>query len=317
MLLFVRPLSVFGCSGFPPEQKKGKRGAPENKNGGNEWARPPTKKERRETKKYKSPPCRQIPPCRPHPTHLLITILIPANLTPRSKSCSLMRLTLPTAILSTIGVPSTQRRHLLYLASTIRGLNAASSMRRLLFGGCQRCAHCRSRCVIAFSTRTIPIPLLWSIGRGEGKTHILRTLGVIKQGIVMIFILLLTLLADVMHIFVAYNPTWGNVGVYHLDEMIDSERHLFALLLRSCSSMRRDTSSTFFVFLSPKFLTNHCNALEVFLACTKARTLHVIAMDKAHIQVQHGTSFRDDIGALRANFFERYSAINREICVPG
>jgi len=54
---------------------------------------------------------------------------------------------------------------------------------------------------------------------GGGKNHILRTLGVIERGIVLIFIPLLTLSADVMHKFDAANTTWGNVGVYHLDEL--------------------------------------------------------------------------------------------------
>jgi len=45
---------------------------------------------------------------------------------------------------------------------------------------------------------------------GGGKTHILRTLGVIEWGIVLIFIPLLTLSADVMHKFEEANTTWGN-----------------------------------------------------------------------------------------------------------
>jgi len=56
---------------------------------------------------------------------------------------------------------------------------------------------------------------------GGRKTHILRTRGVIKRGIVLIFIPLLTLLADVMHKFEDYNPTWGNMGVYLLNELYD------------------------------------------------------------------------------------------------
>ncbi len=50
---------------------------------------------------------------------------------------------------------------------------------------------------------------------GGGKTHILRTLGVIERGIIIIFIPLLTLSANVMHKFESADPTWGNVGIYH------------------------------------------------------------------------------------------------------
>jgi hypothetical protein len=40
--IFVRRLSVFGCSPFPPEQKKLEKGARlKKKNGGNEWTGPP------------------------------------------------------------------------------------------------------------------------------------------------------------------------------------------------------------------------------------------------------------------------------------
>ena len=39
--LFVRRLSVFGCSQFPPEQKKLEKGRARKKNGGNEWTGPP------------------------------------------------------------------------------------------------------------------------------------------------------------------------------------------------------------------------------------------------------------------------------------
>ena len=133
---------------------------------------------------------------------------------------------------------------------------------------------------------------------GGGKTHILQTLGVIERGIVKIFIPLLTLSADVMHKFEEYNPTWGNVGVYHLDELYDCNRQLYHSILSGCALLGQDTSSTFFIFLSPKFLINHRDALGVFVSCAHKRTLHVIAMDEAHIHVQHGTSFREDIRAL-------------------
>ncbi len=62
------------------------------------------------------------------------------------------------------------------------------------------------------------------------------------------------------------------------------------------------------MFLSTQFLINHCNALDVFVTCAQERTLCLIAMDEAHIHVQHGTSFRDDIRALRAEFFSRVFA---------
>jgi superfamily II DNA helicase RecQ len=138
---------------------------------------------------------------------------------------------------------------------------------------------------------------------GGGKTHILRTLGAIERGIVLIFIPLLTLSADVMHKFEVANTTWGNVGAYHLDELYDANRRAFESLLRRCSTMKRNTTSTLFMFLSPQFLVHHRNTLDIFVTCARERTLCLIAIDEAHIHVQHGTSFRADIRALRAEFF--------------
>jgi hypothetical protein len=57
---------------------------------------------------------------------------------------------------------------------------------------------------------------------GAGKTHILRTLGVIKRGTILIFIPLLTLSADVMSKFTCANQKFGAFAVQHLDELFDA-----------------------------------------------------------------------------------------------
>ena len=140
---------------------------------------------------------------------------------------------------------------------------------------------------------------------GGGGTHILLTLRVNKQGIILIFIPLLTLSADVMHKFEDANTTWGNISAYHLDELYNSNRSTFTRLMRRCFSIKQSMTSTLFLFLSPQFLVNHCDALDVFVTCAQERTLCVIAMDEAHVHVQHGTSFCNDICALRVEFFRR------------
>jgi hypothetical protein len=142
-----------------------------------------------------------------------------------------------------------------------------------------------------------------SFNGGGGKTHILQTLGVIKCSIVLIFILLLTLSANVMHKFEGAISTWGNVGVYHLDEIYNCNCSVFFKLLCHCLSINRSISSMLLTFLSPQFSINHQNALNVFVTCAQERTLHLIAMDEARIHIQHGTSFRDDICTLRIDFF--------------
>jgi hypothetical protein len=61
---------------------------------------------------------------------------------------------------------------------------------------------------------------------GAGKTHILRTLGVIERGIILIFIPLLTLSADVMSKFTCANQKFGTVAVQHLDELFDANKQV-------------------------------------------------------------------------------------------
>ncbi len=114
---------------------------------------------------------------------------------------------------------------------------------------------------------------------GGGKTHILRTLGEIECGIVLIFIPLLTLSADVMHKFEGAIQIWGNLGVYHLDEICNCNPSAYFILLCRCVSMSRITTSTLCIFLSPQFLVNHQDAHEVFVECTHECKLGVIAME--------------------------------------
>ena len=140
---------------------------------------------------------------------------------------------------------------------------------------------------------------------GAGKTHILRTLGVIERGIILIFIPLLTLSADVMSKFTSADQQFGAISVYHLDELFDANKHVYSDLLKRCSGLLRATTTTIFIFLSPQFLINHPEAREVFIGCSHRTTLRVIALDEAHIHVQHGTSFRSEIRALQKLFFAK------------
>ncbi len=118
----------------------------------------------------------------------------------------------------------------------------------------------------------------------------------IKQGIVLIFIPLL-------HKFQSSNPTWGNIGVYHLDKLFDCNCLVYHQLLRQCSSIEGCTSTMLFIFILPQFLINHPKALSVFLTCTHNCTLLLIAMDEVHIHVQHGLLFHEEICALCIKIF--------------
>jgi superfamily II DNA helicase RecQ len=108
---------------------------------------------------------------------------------------------------------------------------------------------------------------------GAGKTHILRTLGVIERGIVLIFIPLLTLSADVMSKFTCANQNFGAVAVQHLDELFDANKRVYCDLLERCRGLLQSTTTIVFIFLSPQFLINHPEARDVFIKCSHCNTL--------------------------------------------
>ena len=62
---------------------------------------------------------------------------------------------------------------------------------------------------------------------GAGKSHILRMLGIIERGIVLIFIPLLTLSANVMSKFTCTNQNFGDIPVQHLDELFGANKRVY------------------------------------------------------------------------------------------
>ena len=140
---------------------------------------------------------------------------------------------------------------------------------------------------------------------GAGKTHILRTLCVIEQGIVIIFIPLLTLSANVMSKFTCANQNFGAVALQHLDELFNANKCLYYDLLETCRGLLWSTTTTVFIFPSLQFLINHPKASDVLIECSRRTKLHVIALDEAHKHVQHRTSFRREIRALQVLFFAK------------
>jgi hypothetical protein len=60
-----------------------------------------------------------------------------------------------------------------------------------------------------------------------------------------------------------------------------------------------------FIFLSPQFVINHPNAPDFFIDCSHLTTLCLVALDNAHIHVQHRTSFYSKILELQAIFLAK------------
>ena len=138
---------------------------------------------------------------------------------------------------------------------------------------------------------------------GSGKTHLIRTVGAIERGIVLIFIPLLTLSADVMAKFTDALQQYGEITVHHLDELWDNNKSKYGEVLSRLRELRVDTTSTIFVFISPQFLVFHRDALQVMLGAIDRRVLRTIVLDEFHLHVQHGESFRHQIRHLRDIFF--------------
>ena len=140
---------------------------------------------------------------------------------------------------------------------------------------------------------------------GAGKMHIFLTHGVIERGIILIFILLLTLSANVMSKFKCASPRFGAVVIQHLDKIYDANRQVYRELLEQCRGLLWLTTTTVFIFFSPQSLINHTDTRYVFIECSHWATLRIVALNKAHIHVQHGTSFQSEICALQVHFFSK------------
>ena len=119
--------------------------------------------------------------------------------------------------------------------------------------------------------------------------------------------------AIVMHKFEHAATTWWNVGVYNLDELSDLNCSVFTRLLRQCSLIEQNTTCSLFMFLSPQFLNNHHDALDVFVSCVHERTLQLIAVDEVHIHIQHGWRSTMIFELYGPSSFYEYLAVNPPI----
>ena len=86
--------------------------------------------------------------------------------------------------------------------------------------------------------------------------------------------------------------------VFHLDELHGVDQAKYRAFLSLCSSTKRSCQDTNFVFLSPQFLINHPDALEALLCAASQCTLRLVVINEAHLNVQHGESFRQECRAF-------------------
>ncbi len=138
---------------------------------------------------------------------------------------------------------------------------------------------------------------------GSGKTHIVRCIGPMLGGVVLYFVPLLALSADILLKFSDADQSFGTIQAFNLDELYKNARGKYGELLSLVRGMTMITTSTNFVFLSPHFLVNHSDARNMFIGACASGVVSVVVVDEVHLFVQQGLTFRNEILDLRDIFF--------------
>ena len=142
---------------------------------------------------------------------------------------------------------------------------------------------------------------------GSGKSHVTRTLGAMMNGITLIFVPLLSLSADQMAKMEEAKQCFGSVETHHLDELpTDDGGAALEAIVNRIKELEDATTSTMFLFASPQFLCQKTNKslLDALLSAHQRKILRVVALDEAHLHVQH-SAFRVEILMLRELFFNK------------
>jgi superfamily II DNA helicase RecQ len=140
---------------------------------------------------------------------------------------------------------------------------------------------------------------------GGGKSHVIRTLGAILKGIIIVFIPILSLSADLLEKFRTASQRFGSVHAHHVDEIIDASPDKRSELLIRINSMQRETTSTLFLFLSPQLMIHHTDFRDALIRQCRAGVVRLVTIDEAHLYVQHGISFRSKIRMMKNIFFNK------------
>mmetsp|Transcript_15996 Transcript_15996/g.27214 ORF Transcript_15996/g.27214 Transcript_15996/m.27214 type:complete len:404 (-) Transcript_15996:1753-2964(-) len=186
------------------------------------------------------------------------------------------------------------RQTIRFVSREIFGTNNLRTYQMKALVGCLNPIYCESK--MLFVTRT-----------GYGKSHVMRTLGVVLGGVVVIFVPLLSLSADQMNKMKEANQNYGTVETHHLDEFpTDDGDQTLDNLVNRIAQLQDDTTSTIFLFTSPQFLCQQSNKplLDELISAHKRGVLRVVGIDEAHLFVQH-SSFRVEIHMLTELFFKK------------
>ena len=138
---------------------------------------------------------------------------------------------------------------------------------------------------------------------GGGKSHNIRLLGTLFGGVHLVFHPILALTADQLTQFQSGSDKYGSIIAINLDEIGTTagvKRKIIAFL----TTLKRNTSTTIFIFSSPQFMANNPSIMNSLLNnCARKGTLRSITIDEAHLWAKHGSSFCEEIRYLQHNFF--------------
>ena len=127
------------------------------------------------------------------------------------------------------------------------------------------------------------------------------------NGITIIFVPLLSLSADQMTKMEEAKQCFGSVETHHCDELPTNDGGIaLQKIITRIKELGDRTTSTIFLFVSPQFLCTKANKplLDELLSAHKRKILRVVAVDEAHLHVQH-SRFRVEILMLRELFFKK------------
>ena len=144
--------------------------------------------------------------------------------------------------------------------------------------------------------------LLVVLKTGIGKSHVIRSMGTMLKGVILVIHPLLVLTADQVIRFREGSDSFGSIEAHHLDNFATKDRKQF---VKHICNMTVRTTSSVFVFSSPQFLADNKDVLHALLKCNRKHTLRAVAINEADLLARHGSSFRSEIRLLGDQFFDQ------------
>ena len=137
---------------------------------------------------------------------------------------------------------------------------------------------------------------------GGGKSHIMRMIGSLVAGVVVVIVPLLTLCADQIRKIDEASQKYASCEAQHIDECSDGD--IRRTIIPRMNDIDNTSSSVMFIFISPQKLVACGPICAAILRCHQRKTLRLVVIDEAHLYAMHGRSFRGDLRLLCRSFFD-------------